>query len=204
MPTTSRPGMGASMRIVRAARAIARSSASASMRDSLMRASGLTSYCVTTGPVLVATTVAGIWKRGQLLLDDADVALVVEMLAADGGCGDVEQLVRRQLPVALRLARGVPSSPNLQCWRWGPRAALAAAGDPVAVAFQTVWLIGARLGSGDSEAGRAASTSAAAFSRVALPRRSCHARRSARPPPPSGARWRPRLSPAPASPGRWR
>ena len=62
MPTTSRPGMGASMRMVRAARAIARSSASASMRDSLTRASGLTSYWVTTGPVLVPTTSAGIWK----------------------------------------------------------------------------------------------------------------------------------------------
>ena len=33
------------------------------MRESLMRASGRTSYCVTTGPVFVATTVAGIWKE---------------------------------------------------------------------------------------------------------------------------------------------
>ena len=32
------------------------------MRDSFTRASGLTSYCVTTGPVFVPTTVAGIWK----------------------------------------------------------------------------------------------------------------------------------------------
>ena len=62
MPTTSRPGMGASMRMERAASAIARSSASPSMRDSLTRASGRTSYWVTTGPVFVATTVAGIWK----------------------------------------------------------------------------------------------------------------------------------------------
>ena len=62
MPTTSRPGMGASIRIERAARAMARSSASPSMRESFMRASGLTSYWVTTGPVLVAVTLAGIWK----------------------------------------------------------------------------------------------------------------------------------------------
>ena len=59
MPTTSRPGMGASMRMLRAARAMARSSARPSMRLSLMRASGRTSYWVTTGPVLVPTTVAG-------------------------------------------------------------------------------------------------------------------------------------------------
>ena len=51
-----------SMRIERAASAMARSSARPSMRDSLMCASGRTSYCVTTGPVLVAVTVAGIEK----------------------------------------------------------------------------------------------------------------------------------------------
>ena len=62
MPTTSRPGIGASMRIVRAASAIARSSARPSIRESFTRASGRTSYCVTTGPVFVATTTAGIWK----------------------------------------------------------------------------------------------------------------------------------------------
>ena len=62
MPTTSLPGIGASMRIDRAASAIARSSASASIRDSFTWASGRTSYCVTTGPLFVATTLAGIWK----------------------------------------------------------------------------------------------------------------------------------------------
>ena len=62
MPTTSLPGIGASMRIERAARAIARSSASASMRDTLTWCSGRTSYWVTTGPELTATTLAGIEK----------------------------------------------------------------------------------------------------------------------------------------------
>ena len=62
IPTTSLPGMGASIRIERAASAIARSSASASTRESLTRASGLTSYWVTTGPMFWPTTVAGIWK----------------------------------------------------------------------------------------------------------------------------------------------
>jgi hypothetical protein len=58
--------MGASIRIERAARAMARSSASASIRDSFTRASGRTSYWVTTGPVFVAVTVAGIWKDCNL------------------------------------------------------------------------------------------------------------------------------------------
>ena len=62
MPTTSRPGMGASMRMERAARAIARSSARPSMRDSFTWTSGLTSYCVTTGPLLTPTTCAGTRK----------------------------------------------------------------------------------------------------------------------------------------------
>ena len=63
MPTTSRPGMGASMRMLRAASAMARSSARPSIREILTRASGRTSYWVTTGPVFVATTVAGIWNE---------------------------------------------------------------------------------------------------------------------------------------------
>ena len=62
MPTTSLPGIGASIRIVRAARAIARSSARPSIRESLTWRSGRTSYWVTTGPVFVATTVAGMPK----------------------------------------------------------------------------------------------------------------------------------------------
>ena len=81
MPTTSRPGMGASMRMERAASAMARSSARPSMRDSLTRASGLTSYWVTTGPVLVRHDRGRDLEAAQLLLDDADVALVVEAAA---------------------------------------------------------------------------------------------------------------------------
>ena len=62
MPTTSLPGIGASMRMERADRAIARSSARASMRETLTWCSGLTSYWVTTGPELTATTLAGMEK----------------------------------------------------------------------------------------------------------------------------------------------
>ncbi len=62
MPTTSLPGIGASIRIERAARAIARSSARASMRETLTLLSGRTSYWVTTGPVFVATTLASMPK----------------------------------------------------------------------------------------------------------------------------------------------
>ena len=87
MPTTSLPGIGASMRMERAARAMARSSARASMRDSLTWCSGLTSYWVTTGPVFVATTLAGIAKLPQLLLDAPDVARVVEARAAGADVG---------------------------------------------------------------------------------------------------------------------
>ena len=69
------------------------------MRDSLTRASGLTSYWVTTGPVLVAVTVAGIWKLRSF-------SSMMRMLRAwsrraavfDGGDRRVEQLERGQLP----------------------------------------------------------------------------------------------------------
>ena len=53
MPTTSLPGIGASIRIERAARAIARSSARRlDAADTLTWCSGRTSYWVTTGPEL--------------------------------------------------------------------------------------------------------------------------------------------------------
>ena len=56
MPTTERPGIGASIRIDRAESAIARSSASASILLTRTEASGSSSYWVTTGPALIPTT----------------------------------------------------------------------------------------------------------------------------------------------------
>ena len=66
MPRTLLPGIGASMRIVRAARAMARSSVRASMRLTLISGEGSTSYCVTTGPAFQATTRAGMPKLASL------------------------------------------------------------------------------------------------------------------------------------------
>ena len=66
MPTALLPGIGASMRSERAARAIARSSASASMRLTLMSAAGWTSYWVTTGPALRPVIWAGMLKPASL------------------------------------------------------------------------------------------------------------------------------------------
>ncbi len=66
IPTTVLPGIGASMRIVRAARAIARSSASPSMRLTLIDGSGSTSYWVTTGPAFHFTTRLGMLKLASL------------------------------------------------------------------------------------------------------------------------------------------
>ena len=65
-PTTLLPGMGASMRRVRAARAMARSSWTASMRATLIEGSGSTSYCVTTGPAFQRVTRAGMSKAASL------------------------------------------------------------------------------------------------------------------------------------------
>ncbi len=66
IPTTLLPGIGASMRIVRAARAIARSSERASIRLTLISGDGSTSYWVTTGPAFHVTTRAGMLKLDSL------------------------------------------------------------------------------------------------------------------------------------------
>ena len=58
IPTTLLPGMGASIRRLRAASPSARSSASDSIRLSLTPAAGLSSYRVTTGPTNTSATVA--------------------------------------------------------------------------------------------------------------------------------------------------
>ncbi len=66
IPTTDLPGMGASIRMVRAASAIARSSASPSIRLTLTDGSGSTSYWVTTGPAFHFTTRLGMLKLASL------------------------------------------------------------------------------------------------------------------------------------------
>ena len=66
IPTALLPGIGASMRRERAARAIARSSARPSIRLTLMSGAGWTSYWVTTGPAFRPTTLAGIPKLASL------------------------------------------------------------------------------------------------------------------------------------------
>ena len=62
MPTALLPGIGASIRMLRAARAIDRSSDSASIRLTLMCGAGWTSYWVTTGPALRPTMRASMSK----------------------------------------------------------------------------------------------------------------------------------------------
>ena len=100
MPTTSLPGIGASIRIERADRAIARSSARASIRETLTWCSGLTSYWVTTGPELTATTLAGIAKLSSFssirrVFDSWSIAA----FGRRGRCARLEELDRRQRPV---------------------------------------------------------------------------------------------------------
>ena len=68
MPTALLPGIGASMRSVRAARAIARSSESASIRLTLTCGAGWTSYWVTTGPALRPTICAWMSKLASFLM----------------------------------------------------------------------------------------------------------------------------------------
>ena len=67
MPTALLPGIGASIRSERAARAIARSSDSASIRLTLTSGAGWTSYWVTTGPALRPTILAGMPKPASFL-----------------------------------------------------------------------------------------------------------------------------------------
>ncbi len=66
IPTALLPGIGASIRMLRAARAIARSSERPSIRLTLMCGAGWTSYWVTTGPALRPTMRASISKLASL------------------------------------------------------------------------------------------------------------------------------------------
>ncbi len=68
IPTALLPGIGASIRSERAARAIARSSASASIRETRTSTAGWTSYWVTTGPALRVSIWAVIPKLASFLM----------------------------------------------------------------------------------------------------------------------------------------
>ena len=82
MPTALLPGIGASIRSERAARAMARSSESASIRLTLMSGAGWTSYWVTTGPALRATIRAGIPKPASFLTMISSLRRVDRLVAA--------------------------------------------------------------------------------------------------------------------------
>ena len=201
MPTTSRPGMGASMRMVRAASAMARSSARASMRDSLTRTSGRTSYWVTTGPRVGAHDLGRDLEAAQLLLDDPDVAGVVEAAAPPvASLWVVEQRQRRAAThtrgsgarararrsagprgrVAARGRRPAAAAPTRGAARRGSAAGRVVAS--ASAADQTVWLIGAGLGCGRRQRrAAAASRSAAVGARAARPV-AARRRRGRRPP----------------------
>ncbi len=122
MPTTSLPGMGASMRMERAASAMARSSDSPSMRDSLTRTSGFTSYWVTTGPLLTPTTCGRDLEAAQLLLDDAGVLGVVDAAAVGGRGTQVEDAPRAAAPTTRggRRTRSAVIRRSPRADRWMP------------------------------------------------------------------------------------
>ena len=88
MPTALLPGIGASIRMLRAASAIDRSSWSASMRLSLMCGAGCTSYWVTTGPALRPMTRASMSKlasfRTMISSLRAWIASALSVVAAVG------------------------------------------------------------------------------------------------------------------------
>ena len=155
MPTTSLPGIGASIRIERADRAIARSSARASIRETLTWCSGLTSYWVTTGPELTATTLAGIAKLSSF----SSIRRVFEAwsIAAFGRravLSSRSSIGGRVQSIAWRLSRAVGSRSSVRTAAARAGAATptpfpapwpfeGARGTPSPPPVQTVWLIGA-------------------------------------------------------------
>ena len=98
MPTALLPGIGASIRRDRAARAIARSSASASIRLTLTCGAGWTSYWVTTGPALRPMIWAGMSKLASFLTMISSLRRWIEVITAQHDLLDrcIEQLERRQ------------------------------------------------------------------------------------------------------------
>ena len=82
MPTALLPGIGASIRSERAARAIARSSDRASIRLTLMSGAGWTSYWVTTGPAFAPDDLGRDVEARELADDDLLVARVVGVVPA--------------------------------------------------------------------------------------------------------------------------
>ena len=75
MPTTDSPGIGARMRTLTARSAMARSSASITMRRTLTPGAGLNSYIVMTGPGTHRDDFAFDAKVFELFLQDERVGL---------------------------------------------------------------------------------------------------------------------------------
>ena len=78
------------------------------MRLSFTCASGRTSYWVTTGPVFVFVTVAGIWNEDSLSSMIRDIAGVVQRRCDRSRLGRRQKLVGGQLPDAGALDLSVP------------------------------------------------------------------------------------------------
>ena len=216
MPTTSLPGIGASMRMVRAARAIARSSARPSMRDSFTCASGLTSYWVTTGPVFVAD------DRGRDL-EAASFSSMIRMLprGSPGSCvtGAVGQrssssVDRRAGSYSGRPGGGAVARPRAASTAVARRAAAAprparvATAAPQAARHDGLAHAGPALGTGAGERARPGATSAGSgrsWRRPTSPgprRRALRAWRPGRPPPSGRLGDRRRRARDPAAPER--
>ena len=154
MPTRSLPGIGASMRIERAARAIARSSLSASMRDSLTPLSGRTSYCVTTGPEFWPTTLAGIAKwRSFSSMRRMLASWSTPALPVDGRAGSSSSIDGRIQSIEARPSAG-SSSASTDDGRVATATAPAAGSGAAPSPVQTVRLTGAELIAGAGGASR--------------------------------------------------
>ena len=99
MPTYGSPGIGASIRIERAARPSARLSARPSIRDSLMPGSTSSAYWVTTGPSWMRATFTPIPKWASVSWIRLSLGGEVHLGGA-AGRGVGEQVELRQLPDA--------------------------------------------------------------------------------------------------------
>ena len=110
IPTAALPGIGASIRMLRAASAIERSSESASIRLSLMCGAGWTSYWVTTGPALRPMIRASMSKLASFsMIRSSFQAWTASWFGGRGQrLAGIEQVVRRQAPgLCLVRLRGV-------------------------------------------------------------------------------------------------
>ncbi len=97
MPTTPLPGMGATMRTRIASIAIARSSASEAIFDTLMPGPGRNSYIVTTGPGRISTTSPTMPKSASLARSFSAVVRNASLSSAlRSGLVEVEHVERGQ------------------------------------------------------------------------------------------------------------